>query len=258
MIHPTAVVDESARIDSSADVGAYSVIKENVTIGPGTIIGPHAVIDSHVTIGQNCRIFQFASVGAIPQDLKFAGEESYVEIGDNTVVREFVTINRGTEGGGGVTRIGEDCLLMAYVHIAHDCILGRNAILANCATLAGHVVLGDFVTIEGVSAVQQFVRVGDYAFVGAQSGVRNDVAPYIKIAAGDEKIRLLGVNTIKLSRHGASDATIAALKKAYRIIFRTKATLKDAVAQVKAEVAQVPEVVNLIRFIETAKKGIVR
>ena len=258
MIHQTAVVDKNAELDSTVEVGPYSVIKENVTIGSGTIIGPHAVIDSNVTIGKNCQIFQFASVGAIPQDLKFKGEETFVNIGDDTVVREFVTIHRGTQGGGGVTKIGGSSLLMAYVHVAHDCILGKNAILGNCATLAGHVVVGDFVTVEAFTAIQQFVKIGDYAFIGAQSGVRNDVTPYIRVSAGDERVRLLGINTIKLNRQGASEQTIKTLKKAYRILFRSKATIKEAVEQVKAEIDQIPEIVNMIEFITTSKNGIIR
>ena len=257
MIHPTAVVDKKAELDSSVEVGPYSIIKEKVTIGPGTVIGPHAVIDSHVTIGRNCHVFQFASVGAIPQDLKFKGEETYVEIGDNTVVREFVTINRGTSGGGGLTRIGSDSLIMAYAHVAHDCIVGRNAILANCATLAGHVTLGDFVTVGGLTAIQQFVRVGDYVYIGGHCGVRNDIPPYVR-ATGEERVKLLGIDTIKLGRYGFAEETISKLKKAYRILFRGKKTIKNALVEVKTEVEQIPEIVNLVSFIESSKIGITR
>ena len=257
MIHPTAVVDKNAELDSTVDVGPYSIIKEKVSIESGTIVGPHAVIDSHVTIGKNCHIFQFASVGAIPQDLKFKGEDTFVEIGDNTVVREFVTINRGTAGGGGITKIGSDSLIMAYAHVAHDCIVGHHGILANCATLAGHVTLGNHVTVGGLTAIQQFVRIGDYVYIGGHCGVRNDIPPYIK-AAGEERVKLLGIDTIKLGRSGFSEETISTLKKTYRVLFRSKITLKEAIEKAKTEIEQIPEVVNMINFIESSKQGIVR
>jgi UDP-N-acetylglucosamine acyltransferase len=257
MIHPTAVIDKQAQIDKNVEIGPYSIIGKNVIIGENTVIGPHVVIDPNVTIGSGCRIFQFASVGGIPQDLKFKGEESFVKIGDNTVIREFVTINRGTELGGGLTKIGSNGLLMAYAHVAHDCILGQNNIMANCATLAGHVILGDYVTVGGLTAIQQFVRIGDYVYIAGHSGIRNDIPPYTRVS-GDERVKLLGIDTIKLGRCGFPEETINTLKKAYRIIFRSKKTIKEALDHVKTEVEQIPEVVNLVHFIKTSERGITR
>jgi len=257
MIHPTAIIDKRAQIVENVEVGPYSIIKENVRIGKNTIIGPHVVIDPNTTIGEGCRIFQFASIGGIPQDLKFEGEETFVEIGDNTVIREFVTINRATGVGGGLTKIGKDCLIMAYAHVAHDCILGDYDILANCATLAGHVILGDHVTVGGLTAVQQFVRIGDYVYIGGHSGIRNDIPPYLK-TSGEDRVKLLGINTVKLARCGFPEETINTLKKAYRIIFRSKMTIKKALEQVEAEVEQIPEVVNLVNFIKSSEHGITR
>ncbi|MBA3030783.1 MAG: acyl-ACP--UDP-N-acetylglucosamine O-acyltransferase [Desulfobacteraceae bacterium] len=257
MIHPTAIVDAKAEIGKDVQIGPYSVVNEDVKIGSGTVIGSHAVIDTHTTIGENCRISQFASIGAVPQDLKFRGEITFVEIGDNTVIREFVTVNRGTAGGGGMTRIGAGSLLMAYVHAAHDCIVGKNAILANCATLAGHVVLGDHVSVGGMTAVQQFVRIGDHAYIGGQCGVRNDIPPYVK-AAGGEKMMLAGINTIGLGRWGYSEETISILKATYRKLFRSKGTVKEGIEVVRAEFSGCPEAMKMIEFIESSKLGITR
>jgi len=256
MIHPTAIIDSKADIDSNVQVGPYSIIGANVHIGSGTVIGPHVVIQPHVEIGPDCHIFQFASIGAVPQALKFEGEETYVKIGRGTVIREFVTINRGTGFGGGITEVGEENFLMAYVHIAHDCKTGRNVILANNATLAGHIVIEDFVTVGGLVAIHQFVRIGSYAYIGGKSAVVKDIPPYI-IAAGD-RAKLHGLNSVGLKRHGFSQETLSSLKKAYRIIFRIGLTLNEAIERVKAEVEQVPEVNDLIQFIKSSERGITR
>ncbi len=256
MIHPTAIIDSKADIDSNVQVGPYSIIGANVHIGSGTVIGPHVVIQPHVEIGPDCHIFQFASIGAVPQALKFQGEETYVKIGRGTVIREFVTINRGTGFGGGITEVGEENFLMAYVHIAHDCKTGRNVILANNATLAGHIVIEDFVTVGGLVAIHQFVRIGNYAYIGGKSAVVKDIPPYI-IAAGD-RAKLHGLNSVGLKRHGFSQETLSSLKKAYRIIFRIGLTLNEAIERVKAEVEQVPEVNDLIHFIKSSERGITR
>ena len=256
MIHPTAIIDSKADIDSNVDVGPHSIIGANVKIESGTVIGPHVVIQPHVEIGPDCHIFQFASIGAIPQALKFQGEETYVKIGRGTVIREFVTVNRGTGFGGEITEVGEDNLLMAYVHIAHDCKTGRKVILANNATLAGHIVIEDFVTVGGLVAIHQFVRIGKYAYVGGKSAVVKDIPPYV-IAAGD-RAKLHGLNNVGLKRHGFSQETLSSLKKAYRIIFRIGLTLNEAIERVKAEVEQVPEVNDLIRFIKSSERGITR
>jgi UDP-N-acetylglucosamine acyltransferase len=257
MIHPTVVVDKKVEIGENVEIGPYSILRENVKIGSGTVIGPHVVVEPHTIIGKNCRLFQFSSIGAVPQDLKFKGEVTCAEIGDNTVIREFVTINRGTEGGGGVTRIGSGSLLMAYVHVAHDCIVGKNAILANCATLAGHVVVGDNVFVGGLTAIQQFVRIGDYAYIGGHCGIRNDIAPYVK-ASGDERILLAGINSIRLGRDGFSEETINSIKAAYRKLFRAKGTVKESLEEVRAEFNGCPEAMKMVEFIESSTLGITR
>ena len=256
MIHPTAIIDSKADLDSNVDVGPHSIIGANVQIGSGTVIGPHVVIQPHVEIGPDCHIFQYASIGAVPQALKFQGEETYVKIGRGTVIREFVTVNRGTGFGGEITEVGEENFLMAYVHIAHDCKTGRKVILANNATLAGHIVIEDFVTVGGLVAIHQFVRIGNYAYIGGKSAVVKDIPPYV-IAAGD-RAKLHGLNSVGLKRHGFSQETMSSLKKAYRIIFRIGLTLNEAIERVKAEVEQVPEVNDLIRFIKSSKRGITR
>lgn len=256
MIHPTAIVSPGASVADGVDIGAFSIIGEDVTIGEKTWIGPHVVIDPHVIIGPGCRIFQFAAIGAIPQDLKFGGETSYVKIGPNVTIREFVTIHRGTEPGGGITQIGERSFLMAYTHIAHDCRVGKMVVLANNTTLAGHISIGDHATIGGLVAIHQFVRIGDYAFVGGKSAVVKDVPPYV-IAAGDRAI-LHGLNRVGLKRYGFSDQTLAALKKTYRILFRYGLTLNEAIERVNAEVERIPEVENFIGFIKASSRGVTR
>ncbi len=256
MIHPTAVVDPKAEIDSSVEIGPYAIVREHVTIGPETTIGPHAVIEPFVSIGACCQIFQFAAIGAVPQSLKFRGEKTYVKIGRETVIREFATIHRGTGFGGGITEIGEKCFIMAYAHIAHDCRVGREVVLANNATLGGHITIGDHATLGGLVAVHQFVQIGDYAFISGLSGIPKDVPPYV-IAAGS-RIKLHGLNIVGLKRHGFSDNTISLLKKTYRLIFRIGLTLNEAIARVRAEVDQIPEVVNFVNFITSSQRGVTR
>ncbi len=256
MIHPTAIVSPGANIAEGVNIGAYSIIGDDVTIGEGTWIGPHVVVDPHVTIGPECRVFQFAAIGAIPQDLKFGGEKSYVKIGGNVTIREFVTIHRGTKPGGGITEVGERSLLMAYTHIAHDCCIGKMVVLANNTTLAGHIQIGDHAVVGGLVAIHQFVRVGDHAFIGGKSAVVKDVPPYV-IAAGDRAI-LHGLNRVGLKRYGFSDQTLSALKKTYRILFRYGLTLNEAIERVHAEVEMVPEVETFIGFIQASSRGVTR
>jgi UDP-N-acetylglucosamine acyltransferase len=256
MIHPTAIVDSKADIEENVNIGAYSMVGANVRIGSGTFIGPHVVIQPFVDIGPECQIFQYASIGAVPQALKFEGEETHVRIGRGTVVREFVTINRGTGFGGGITEVGEKNFLMAYVHVAHDCKTGQNVILANNATLAGHIVIEDFVTVGGLVAIHQFVRIGKYAYIGGKSAVVKDIPPYV-IAAGD-RAKLHGLNSVGLKRQSFTQETVSKLKKAYRIIFRFGLTLNEAIERVRAEVDQIPEVLELIRFIKSSQRGITR
>jgi UDP-N-acetylglucosamine acyltransferase len=256
MIHETAIINPGAEIDSNVDIGAYSIIGDNVFIGSGTVIGPHVVIDPFVTIGRNCRIFQYAAIGAVPQSLKFEGEKTYVKIGNGTIIREFVTIHRGTGFGGGITEVGEENFLMAYTHIAHDCRVGRKVVMANNATLAGHITIGNHATIGGLVAIHQFVKIGEHAFVGGKSAVVKDVPPYV-IAAGD-RAELHGLNLVGLKRHGFSPTTLSLLKKTYRIIFRIGLTVNEAIERVRAEVEQVPEVVNFIDFIRSSQRGVTR
>lgn len=254
--HPTAIIDPKAEVDESVEVGPYSIIGPDVSIGAGTRIGSHVVIDSYTTIGPECTIFQFASIGAPPQDLKFKGEKTFLTIGRGTTIREFATIQRGTEPGGGITEVGEGCFIMNYTHIAHDCKVGRHVIFANNATLAGHITIGNYATIGGLTAIHQFVHVGDYAFIGGKAAVVKDIPPYV-ISSGD-RAKLHGLNSVGLKRYGFSQSTLSELKKAYRIIFRIGLTLHEAVDRVKAEVDQIPEVVNLINFINASERGITR
>jgi len=256
MIHPSAIIHPKAEIDTEVEIGPYTIIAENVTIGSGTVIGPHVVVDPYVSIGSDCHIFQYASVGAQPQAIKFKGEITYVKIGRGTVVREFATINRGTSFGTGVTEIGAENLLMAYCHVAHDCKTGRRVILANNATLAGHIVIGNYVTIGGLVAIHQFVRIGDYAYVGGKSAVPKDIPPYV-IAAGD-RAKLYGLNRVGLKRYGFSESTVKALKKVYRIFFRIGITLNEAIERAQAEVDHLPEVNNFINFIKSSQRGVTR
>lgn len=256
MIHATAIIDSKAKIGSNVTIGPYSIIKENVTIGSGTIIGPHVVIDSYTEIGSDCHIFQYASIGAEPQALKFEGEETWVKIGRGTVVREFVTINRGTGFGGGITEVGEENFIMAYAHVAHDCKTGRNVILANVATLAGHITIGDYATIGGLAAIHQFVKIGDYAYISGKAAITKDIPPYV-IASGD-RAKLYGLNKIGLKRHGFSEETLRILKKAYQMTFRQGFPLKEAIEKVLVELEPIPEVVRFIDFIKSSERGITR
>jgi len=256
MIHSTAIVSPRAELDANVEVGPFSIIGESVFIGSGTVIGSHVVIDPFVTIGPDCKIFQYAAIGAAPQSLKFKGEKTYVKIGRGSMIREFVTIHRGTGFGGGVTEIGEENFLMAYTHIAHDCKIGRKVVMANNATLAGHIVIGDYATVGGLVAIHQFVRIGDYAFIGGKSAIPKDIPPYV-IAAGD-RAKLHGLNMVGLKRQGMSQKTLSLLKKTYRIFFRIGLTVNEAVERVRAEVEQIPEVVKFIEFIKTSERGVTR
>ncbi|MDY6791405.1 MAG: acyl-ACP--UDP-N-acetylglucosamine O-acyltransferase [Thermodesulfobacteriota bacterium] len=256
MIHQTAIIDPKAEIGSDVEIGAYSIIKENVSIGSETVIGPHVIIEPYVTIEPNCNIFQYAAIGAVPQSLKFNGEETYVKIGRGSIIREFVTIHRGTGFGSGITEIGEESFLMAYTHIAHDCKIGRKVILSNNASLAGHISIGDYSTIGALVGIHQFVHIGEHAFIGGKSAIVKDIPPYV-IAAGD-RAKLHGLNSIGLKRSGFSKSTLLALKKVYRIIFRIGLTLNEAIERVTAEVDQIPEVVNFIDFIKSSERGITR
>ena len=256
MIHQTAIIDPKAEIGSDVEIGPYSIINKNVSVGSKTVIGPHVIIDPFVTIGPDCHIFQYAAIGAVPQSLKFSGEETYVKIGRGCIVREFATIHRGTEFGGGITEIGEESFLMAYTHIAHDCKIGRKVILSNNASLGGHITIGDYSTIGALVGIHQFVKIGEHAFIGGKSKIVKDIPPYV-IVAGD-RAKLHGLNRVGLKRSGFSQSTLAALKKTYRIIFRIGLTLNEAIERATAEVEQIPEVVSFIEFIKSSERGIIR
>jgi UDP-N-acetylglucosamine acyltransferase len=256
MIHPTAIIDPCAQIDTNVTIGPYAIIKSDVHIGSGVSIGPYTTIEQYVTVGENCQIFQNAAIGCAPQDLKFHGEKTYLKIGKGSIIREFVTINRGTEAGGGVTEVGEENYLMAYTHIAHDCKTGKQVILANNSTLAGHIIIGDNVTVGGLVAIHQFVQIGDFAYIGGKSAVVKDIPPYV-IASGD-RATLHGLNNVGLKRHKFPKSTLQELKKAYRIFFRIGLTVKQASERVKAETEQIPEVKNFIKFIVNSNRGVTR
>jgi UDP-N-acetylglucosamine acyltransferase len=260
MIHPTAIIDPGAELGKDITVGPYAVIGPQVTLGDGTTVGSHAVIESHVRMGKGNRIHSFASVGAIPQDLKYKGEETWVEMGDGNIVREFATVNRGTAGGGGVTRIGSNTLVMAYCHLAHDCIVGSRVIMANAATLAGHVTVEDGAIVGGLTAVHQFVRIGKHCIIGGLSGVAQDVPPYVTavVSRPQRGFALYGLNLIGLRRNRFSAETIAALKTAFKLIFRADVPMKDALERAEAELPPFPEVKYLIEFVRSSMRGVLR
>jgi UDP-N-acetylglucosamine acyltransferase len=255
-IHPTAIVSPGAQIDPSSEIGPYAVIGPKVKLGPGTVVGAQATVDGDTTFGQGNRIFPHAAIGGIPQDLKYRGEPTRLVVGDRNQFREFCTVHIGTEGGGGVTRIGSGCLLMANSHVAHDVQLGDGCILANCASLAGHVVVEDHVIFGGLTAAHQFARVGRLAFVSGMSGVGMDVAPYCTVSGS--RGELAGVNTVGLQRAGMGDEQIARVKEAYRVVFRSKMPVAEALAQVKAEMGAHPEIAHFVAFCEASTRGLMR
>ena len=255
-IHPSAVIAPGAELDHGVRVGPYAVIGRQVRIGRDSSIGPHSVIEGRTTLGCENQIFQFASVGAIPQDKKYQGEDSRLTIGDRNTIREFATLNTGTTGGGLVTRIGNDNLFMVYSHVGHDCQIGNNVILANCATLAGHVLLEDYVGVGGLAAIHQFTRVGESAYLGGGAMVSLDVPPYC-VAQGD-RARLFGLNLIGLKRRGFGEEQLNALKKAYRTLFAEGLMLKEAADRTRQEQVLSPEVVHLTEFIASSQRGICR
>jgi UDP-N-acetylglucosamine acyltransferase len=257
MIHPTAIVDPKAEIGEGVEIGPYSVIEKGVSIGEGTRIGSHVVIREWTQIGRRCQILQFASIGEAPQFLGYRGEKTSLQIGDQNIIREFVTLHRGTPHGGGKTVIGNNNYFMAYCHVAHDCQIGNDVIMSNAATLAGHIVIEDRAIIGGLVAIHQFIRVGTYAILGGFSGVLLDIPPYTK-AQGD-RAKLFGLNTVGLKRANFSEETMKALKKAYRIIFRSGLTLEKAIKTVgEDEISHTPEVQHLLHFIQHSKRGIAR
>lgn len=255
-VHPTAVVHPDAQIHETVEIGPYSVIGPKVKIGPGSHVGPHVVIEGRTTLGARNRVFQFSSLGAAPQDLKYGGEDTELIIGDENQIREFTTLHIGTAGGGGVTRIGNRNLFMANSHVAHDCVVGNGCILANSAALGGHVMVEDHVIFSGLTAVHQFTRIGKHAFVAGGAMVVMDVPPYC-MAQGD-RAELVGLNTVGLERHGFTEAQIGRIKEAYKILFRSKLQMAEALARLKAEFSGQPEIDHLVEFISQSKRGLTR
>jgi UDP-N-acetylglucosamine acyltransferase len=254
--HPTAIIHPGAQLADDVAVGPYAVIGERVRIGAGTTIGAHVVIEGWTEIGDSCVFSHFVSAGTPPQDLKFGGEESRLIIGSHNTFREFVTLNRGTHHGGGVTRVGDHNFLMAYVHVAHDCRIGDHVIMANAATLAGHIEIGDHAVLGGLTGVHQYVRIGAYAMIGGCSAVAQDVPPFV--SAVGNRAKLYGLNLIGLKRQGFSEDRIAALKKAYRTLFNAHLPIKEAIKRTREELPHQTDVEHLVRFVETSERGISR
>jgi len=256
LIHPTAIIHSNARLGKNVSVGAYSIVGEHVEIGDDSWIGPHVVINGHTRIGQGNRIFQFSSIGEMPQDKKYAGEPTRLEIGDRNTIREFCTFNCGTAQDAGVTRVGSDNWIMAYVHIAHDCQVGDNTIFANNAQLAGHVHVGDFAILGGFTVVHQFVRIGPHSITAMGTILLQDLPPYVTAAGNTAKP--YGINSEGLKRRGFSAEAIAALKRAYKQVYRTGATLDEARARIAEEAVDQPAVALLADFLAEPGRGIVR
>lgn len=258
MIDKSAIVSKDAKIDRSVTIGPYAVIGGGVTIGAGSWVGAHAVIDGRTKIGNNNKIFQFASIGTIPQDRKYRSEDTSLEIGDNNVFREFCTVNLGTAQGGGVTKVGSNNLIMNYVHIAHDCTVGDDVIFSNNASLAGHVIVGDHVIFGGFAKVAQFARLGAYSFLVANSDIGKDVLPYVIAGGSMDTIKLYGLNVIGLKRHGFAEETIKKLKSAYNVILRKNLTVQQAISELTNMVSFCQEIQLFIDLLEQSERGILR
>ncbi|MCZ6695828.1 MAG: acyl-ACP--UDP-N-acetylglucosamine O-acyltransferase [Acidobacteria bacterium] len=255
-IHPTAEIDPSAKIGENVQIGAYSIVGAEVTLGDACVLMPHSVVQGPSTFGAGNRIFPFACLGMEPQDLKYAGERTTLEVGDGNTFREGVTVHRGTAGGGGVTRVGSGNLLMAGTHIAHDCQVGSNVIFANAATLAGHVTIEDGATIGAFSGVHQFCRIGQQAYIGGYSVIIQDALPFV-LTVGN-RAKSYGINVIGLERKKFPAESIRDLKRAYRILFRSRLALEKALARLEKEIPEGPEVQHLTSFIRTSQRGVIR
>lgn len=252
-VHPTAVVHDDVVLGAGVTIGPGAVIGPGVVIGDGTEIGSHVLIERDTVLGRECRLHHGAVVGSAPQDLKFEGERTEVVIGDRTVVREYVTINRGTRASGR-TSVGNDCLLMAYVHVAHDCHLGDRVVLANAVNMGGHVTIGDWAIVGGMTPIHQFVRIGEHAFVGGASRVAKDVAPYVRCAGNP--LEMSGLNSVGLRRRGFDAAVRLELKRAYRLFFLSTLNVSQAIARARAELDLLPEVEQFVRFFEQSERGV--
>jgi UDP-N-acetylglucosamine acyltransferase len=256
LIDPRAIVDPGAVLADDVEVGPFAVIGAGVEIGAGSWIGPHAVIKGPATLGSGNKVFQFASIGDAPQDRKYAGEPTRLVVGDRNVFREFCSINRGTAGGRGETRIGNDCLFMAYSHVAHDCIVGNHCIMSNCTALAGHVELGDWVILSGYAGIHQFCKVGAHAFLANNAAVTRDVPPYLLVAGSPAEPK--GVNSEGLKRRGFDAAQIANIKSAYRLFYRSGRKLAEATKELRALVPGQPELAAFVDFLAASERSIIR
>ncbi|MDR2050312.1 MAG: acyl-ACP--UDP-N-acetylglucosamine O-acyltransferase [Deltaproteobacteria bacterium] len=254
VVHPSAFVSAGASLDDGVVVGPCAVIEDKAEVGAGTRIDAFASVKSYTRIGRNNRIFSYAMLGEIPQDLKFRGEVSRLEIGDGNTIREFATLHRGTEGGGGVTRVGDGCLLMAYTHVAHDCTLGSHIVMSNAATLAGHVEVQDYAIIGGLSAVHQFSRIGRCAFVGGMTGIGQDLPPYM-LATG-ARACLHGPNLVGLRRLNLSQEEIGAVRAVFKIIWLSGAPRREALEKASAEYARFPQAMEIVDFVKASKRGV--
>lgn len=253
-IHSTAIISPEAELGSGVEVGPFAIIGENCVVGDGCVIAPRATLERNVTLAANVKVGIGTILGGLPQDLKFAGEETTVEIGEGTVIREYTTINRGTAQSF-KTSLGKNCLLMSYVHLGHDCHIGNNVILSNVVQLAGHVTIEDRAIVSGLSAVHQFVRIGRQSFIGGCSRVSKDIPPFLK-AVGNP-VKLYGLNTVGLQRSGMEETTIRELKRAYRLLFRSDLNISQAMEQLQTELEALPEVRELVRFVEASERGVV-
>lgn len=256
MIHPTAIIHPGAKIAAGVSIGAYSIIAEHVEIGENCWIGPHVVIHGHTTLGKDNRVFQFSSLGEIPQDKKYAGEPTRLEIGDRNVIREFCTFNCGTVQDAGATRIGNDNWIMAYVHLAHDCQIGNNTIFANNAQLAGHVHVGDWAILGGFTGVHQFCHIGAHVMTAVGSVVFKDIPPYVMASGNTAQPH--GINAEGLKRRGYGASSIAAIKRAYKTLYRSSLTLEEARAVLAEQAAEHPEIGPMVEFLAQATRGIIR
>ncbi len=256
MISPHAIIDPSAHIADNVEIGPWTYIGPEVEIGEGTIVGPHVIIKGPTKIGRENNFFQFSSIGEDAQDKKYKDEKTFLEIGDRNVFREFVTINRGVMQAGGITKIGDDNLFMAYVHIAHDCVIGNNTVFANHSTLAGHVNVGDYAILSGVAGVNQFCQIGPHSFIGAGTKVTKDVLPYVLVDGREAEA--CGLNLVGLKRRGFSSDIINQLRRAYKIIYRSDLTVAQAIEQLTAMVDDCPEVKLMIDALQNSTRGIVR
>ena len=255
-IHPTAVVEPGAQVDPTCEIGPIAVVGPHVRLGPRNVLSAHAIVTGHTTLGEGNRVFPHAVLGEIPQDLKYRGEPTRLEIGARNTFRECVTVNLGTVGGGEVTRIGNGCLLMAYSHVGHDCVIGDGAIIANSVALAGHVTLEDHVHMSGLAASHQFCRIGRLAFVSGLTGVAMDVPPYCMVTGA--RGELAGLNTVGLQRAGMTEEQVGRVKQAYKIMFRSNLGLAEGLAQLESELGGHPEIAHFIQFVKGSQRGITR